>query len=40
MNSRKSEIEHEKHVVGVAKLIDELGKTMLDAGQPPRVIAL
>ena len=40
MNSRKAEIEHEKQVIGVAKLIDELGKVMLDAGHPPRKIAL
>lgn len=40
MKNRKAEIEREKHVAGVAKLIDELGKTMLEAGQPPRMIAL
>lgn len=40
MTSKKMEVEHEQQIVGVAKLIDELGKTMLDAGQPPRMIAL
>jgi len=40
MNSRKSEIEHEKYVVDVAKLVDTVGKVLIDAGQPPRVVAL
>ncbi len=40
MKNRKAEIEREKHVAGVAKLVDTLGKVLLDAGQPPRVIAL
>lgn len=40
MNNRKFEIEHEKHVVGVAQLIDTVGKVLIDAGQPPRVVAL
>ena len=40
MNSRNSEIEHEKHVVGVAQLVDTVGKVLIDAGQPPRAVAL
>lgn len=40
MNNRKFEIEHEKHVVGVAQLVDTVGKVLIDAGQPPRVVAL